>query len=126
MKVKLEENYKSIYTIQELEMAKEVIKIEKDDEDTAKSWAEYAVREALKNETGDFCREVIKAEATTAKNCRVHDAYGEGTGCMDVWIEAVAETSDGFIKVGAYLSDIWNTGGVDYLDKMYIVRYKKV
>ena len=49
MKVNLTENYKRIYTIEDLERAKKVIKCEKDDEETAKGWAEYAVREALKN-----------------------------------------------------------------------------
>ena len=126
MKVRLEESYRKLYTLEELDAAKRVIKMEKeDDEETAKGWAEYAVREALKG-TGDFPREVITAEARTALNCRAWDAYGEGTGKMDVFIEALAETAEGFVKIGAYLSDIWQTGAEEYKHHMYIQRYKKI
>ncbi len=129
MKVKLEEKYRRYYTLEELDIAKEIIRQEKeDDEYTAKDWAEYAVREALKDENGnniDYLTKVITAEATTAKNCRAHDAYTSESGNMDVWIEATAKTYDGFIEVGAYLSDIWQTGAERYKDHMYINYYKK-
>lgn len=124
MKVRLEDNYKSIYTLEDLEKAKAIIRYEKDDEETAKGWAGYAAGEALKD-TGDVVRRVIEADARTAKNCRIWNEYGEGTGDMDVWIEGLAETSDGFIQVGAYLSDIWQTGTKDYMTNMWIERYKR-
>lgn len=119
MKVKLEKEYRSHYTLDELDMARKVIASEKDDESTAREWAEYAVNEALRNEDGCLL-EVIKAEAETAKNCRAFNAYGEGTGKMDVWVSFLAETTEGFIKGGAYLSDIWQTGSVEYKRHMYI------
>lgn len=120
MKVTLEKDYRSFYTLEDLDRAKAVIAYEKEnDEETVKGWAEYAVREALKG-TGDYYMEVLKAEAHTAKNRRAWNAYGENTGDMDVWIEATAETEKGFMKIGAYLSDIWNTGAEDYKNHMYI------
>lgn len=119
MKVKLEKEYRSRYTLDELDMARKVIASEKDDGSTAREWAEYAVNEALRNEDGCLL-EVIKAEAETAKNCRVFNAYGDGTGEMDVWVSFLAETTEGFIKGGAYLSDIWQTGGMEYKQHMYI------
>ncbi len=136
MKVKLEERYKEFYTVLDAEIAKAVIASEKDDEWTAKEWAEYAIREALKESDGsykDYLKEVLKAEAHTAKNRRVWNVYpiGDETNNgdsrdMDIWIEAVAETDSGFIKVGAYLSDIWGTcGELTYQWHEYIEYYTK-
>ncbi len=126
MKVSLEKDYKKFYTIEDLERAKMVIASEKEDEETVKGWAEYAAREALKG-TRDYLAEVIKAEARTAKNCRVWNAYGASAEFssedMDVWIDFTAETDYGFIKGGAYLSDIWQTGAVEYKHHMYIRYY---
>ena len=120
MKVKLEDNYRKIYTLEEYDMAKAVIAAEKDDEMSAKDWAESAVREALRNEDV-YLEEVLKAEARTSRNYRIDtDRYGDGTGTMDVWISFVAETTVGFVKGGAYLSDIWDTGAVEYKQHMYI------
>ena len=43
---------------------------------------------------------------------------------MDVWIDFVAECELGFIKGGAYLTDIWSMGDdTDYTDKMFIRVY---
>lgn len=123
MKVKLEDCYKEVYTLSDLERAKRVIAIEKDDEETPKGWAEYAVREALRG-TDDYLVRVLEASAKTALNIRVWDAYGEGTQNMDVWVRAVAKTGHGFIEVGAYLSDIWQTGSVPYDGHEYIKYYR--
>ena len=119
MKVRLSKDYKSLYTLEDLERAKAVIRAEKEDEETAKGWAEYAAREALKDEA-DYLVEIIKAEAETAGNCRIWTAYGEDTRTMDVWIDFTARTAYGFLVGGAYLSDIWQSGAVDFEDKMFI------
>ena len=118
MKVKLENDYRKMYTLEKLDLAKAVIAAEKEDELSAKEWAEYAVGEALRNEDESLV-EILKAEATTAMNCRAWNKYGE-TEDMDVWISFVAETTKGFVKGGAYLSDIWETGGTEYKQHMYI------
>ena len=121
MKVKLEEHWRSNYTYDEKDQADQVIRFEKDDEMSVKDWAEYAVKEALKG-TDDYLIEVLKAEAHTGRNSRVYDAYEEGTGNMDVVIEASAETRNGFIKIMAYLSDIWQTGAIDYQHLIWFKR----
>ena len=126
MKVRMADDYKKFFTLEDVARAKMVIKYEKEnDEDTAKGWAEYAVNEAAKG-LHDYCVEIMKAEAKTAKNYRAWNAYGDGTEDMDVWIEATAKTCDGFIEVGAYLSDIWQTGAVEYTHHMYVKYYKAV
>ena len=99
MKVKLEKDYRKYYTLEKLDMAKAVIAAEKEDEMSAKDWAEYAAREALRNEDESLV-EILKAEATTAMNCRAWTKYGE-TEDMDVYIRFLAETTKGFIRGGA-------------------------
>lgn len=126
MKVRMADDYKKFFTLEDVARAKMVIKYEKEnDEETVKGWAEYAVNEAAKG-LHDYCVEILKAEAKTAKNYRVWNAYGDGTEDMDVWIEATAKTCDGFIEVGAYLSDIWQTGAVEYVHHMYVKYYEAV
>ena len=123
MKVTLTEGYRNIYTLADLERAKAVIAFEKEDESTPANYAECAVREALKG-TDDGLVRVIEAKAETATNCRAMDSYGPDTGNMDVWITAIAKTYDGFIEIGACLTDIWQTGpDYDYRQHMWIKRY---
>lgn len=128
MKVKLEDKYKELYTVLDLERAKAVIKYEKQCDDyTAAEWAKFAAEEAMREEHGYFVR-IIEASAETSRNCNLRgdgtlNAYGEDTYDMDVWITFIAMTSNGFIKGGAYLSDIWRTGANHYKNRMYIDRY---
>lgn len=131
MKLTLEKNYRKYYTLEDLDHAKRVIATEKEDDCPVKEYAEMAIREAFKNDDGiaeDYIVEIFKAEVHTAKNHRVWNAYGycdpeeANTQDMDVWIEFAAELGHGYIKGGAYLSDIWQTGGTDYREHMYIRR----
>lgn len=126
MKVKLPKGYRETFTIADLERAKAVIRAEKEDEETAAGWAVYAVNEALGGK--GCCVEVLKAEAIAAGNSRAWNAYGDdtvNTETMDVWIDAIAETTIGFMKVGAYLTDIWRTGEDEYRHHEYIELYKR-
>ena len=125
MKVKLEENYRKLYTLEDLDAAKIVIACESGDEETAKGWAEYAAREALSG-CNDYMVRVIEASARTARNRRAWNAYGEGSKDMDVWIVALVETTKGYVKLGAYLTDIFDSGQKKYQDEMYIQRYGKI
>ena len=124
VKVKLPKDYKKWMRIYQLEQAKIVIDYEKnEDEYTAKDWAEYAINEALKHRC-ECIEEILKVSAEIAGNCRIYNAYGD-TGEIDVWIEAIAKTSNGFIEVGAYLTDIWDTGAKDYREHEYIRYYSR-
>lgn len=127
MKVILEKNYRKYYTLEDLDRARRVIAAEKETDCTPKEYAEMAIREALKNDDGiadDWIVEIFKAEAHTAKNHRAWNLWGDSleTETMDVWIEFAAELEQGYIKGGAYLSDIWQTGGTDYREHIYIRR----
>jgi hypothetical protein len=122
MKVKFEENYRSIYTLEDMDAAKVVMKYEKDDSETPAGWLEYAM-----NEYGvEGLPEIIKAEAHTARNRRAWNRYGDDENSskdMDVWISGVVETYNKFIKIGAYLSDIWETGATPYKEHIFAVEY---
>lgn len=127
MKVTLEKDYRKYYTLEDLDRARRVIAVEKETDCTPKEYAEMAIREALKNDDGiadDWIVEIFKAEAHTAKNHRAWNLWGDSleTEDMDVWIEFAAELEHGYIKGGAYLTDIWQTGGTRYKQHMFIRR----
>lgn len=117
MKVKLEENYRRNYTLEDFDRAKKVIAFEKDDPDTASGWAVYAVNEV--QEQFGWCDEVLRATASTYKNVDAWNAYGDGSGNMDIWIEGIAKTTKGYLEFGAYLSDIWEAGITPFGHRMY-------
>lgn len=129
MKVLLPKDYKKYFTVEEYEIAKSIIKMEReDDASTAKDMAEYAVREALKNDDLCYLEEILEAKAEVCRNKyqsydKVYDRYFEGSQLMDVYISGVAKVSFGYLEFGAYLSDIWETGAREY--KVDIVKYVK-
>ena len=125
MKVKLEEGYRDLYTLNEVQVARQVIKEVAADDETAAGWASYAAREALKD-TKLYVEEVVKASAVTARNCRAWDSYFVVSGHMDVWVRALVKTSEGYMECSAYLTDIWQTGGEDYRAHMWVRRFKEV
>lgn len=126
MKVLLPKDYKKYFTVEEYEIAKEIIKTEReDDASTAKDMAEYAVREALKNDDLCYLEEILEAKAEVCKNILIVDCdrYFEGSKLMDIYISGVARVSFGYLEFGAYLSDIWETGAREY--KVYTTKYVK-
>ena len=124
MKVLLEDKYEEYYTIRDLERANTIIAQEAEDESSVEEWAEYAAGEALKN-INDGLEEILKASAHTAKNGRAWNLYSSDSGQMDIWIDAIAKTDFGFIMIGAYLSDIWQTGAKSYKEHMFIRYFKE-
>lgn len=113
MKVTMMDGYKDYMTVREVEAAREIIAQEKEDDMSAKDAAEMLVREVLKNKN-DFLCEVLKASAKATNNCRTWNAFSDHSGHADIWVDATAETAEGFVKCGAYLTDIWQTGAEDY------------
>lgn len=123
MKVTMPKNYKEWMTLADVERAKMVIAFEKTEDDMSiADWARYAGIEAMKGEDDHF-DDVITASAEIAMNNRVWDVYGEGTGCADVLVKALVKTMLGYAEVEAYLSDIWQSGAVEYKDKMFVRRF---
>ena len=107
MKVNMSAESKKIITLEEAPIANAIIANLKEDESTAANYAEYAVNAACKGS----CIEVFKASAAIAKNRRADNSIIEGSKDLDVWIEATAQTSNGFCIIGAYLTDIWSLTG---------------
>lgn len=126
MKVRLQDDYRKLYTLEDMDRAMAVIEAEKDDLLKPADWLKMAVNEALKETGFNQCERVIEASAHTAGNRRVWNAYTDNSGNMDVWITGTAKTLDGYIEIGAYLSDIWQTGGTDYRQHIFSVRYARV
>lgn len=85
MKVTLPKDYRKTFTLEEMDIARRIIRDMKDD-DTTPAW----------------------------------DAYGEDTHQMDIWVEAVAKTFDGYLELGAYLTDINGIApNTDFTEHMY-------
>ena len=83
---------------------RKVIESEEEDEWTAKEWAKMAADIVC------LCNsvKVLEASAEIVKNCRVLDAYAEGSADFDVWIRfTVFVNDDSFVVGGVYLSDLW-------------------
>ncbi|MFR8177121.1 MAG: hypothetical protein ACLVB5_08595 [Christensenellales bacterium] len=127
MKVKLTDEMKKYITVAEMPAVRKVIEAEKEnDEWTAQEWAKMAA---------DIVRpyssaKVLEASAEIAKNCRVWDAYADGSADFDVWIRFTALVNDdSFVMGGAYMSDLWAASSDnrdETISHMYIRRFKEV
>lgn len=119
MKVKFQEDYRSIYTVQQYESAKIVIASEKEDECPVKDYASMALN-CLCFGMGWTASEIIQAEATTVihRNIKEYNSFGEGSNEMDVCISAIATIfgdfgegwTKAYIEIYTYLSDLWACG----------------
>lgn len=103
MKVSITAESKRYITLEEAPIAKAIIDNLKEDETTAAEYVTYAINAACKG----TCQEVFKAKATICKNCRANNSIIENSKDLDVWIEATAQTTEGFCIIGVCLSDIW-------------------
>lgn len=119
MKVTFNKDYKRFLTVEEYEWGKNVIASLKDDETSAKEWAEIALNEF--NIKGWYLRSILEAHAEITKNTsiRMRDYYGENTGYMDVCISGTAKIcgdfgddkySAAYIEFWALLSEIHVAG----------------
>ena len=117
MKVNMTSDSKRIVTVEEMPAAREIIRQMKADENSAADYIRYAV-----NALGNGCEKVYEASAEIAKNCRIWDAYGSGTGTLDVLIKATARTWNGFVEIGAYITDLWNISDDNSQSEHFFVR----
>ena len=115
MKVTITKESLNYLTVNEHEHAKQIVRDMKDDEFGASSYAEYAANAILgsgRYGDHDVLRSILKASASiTRDNATDYNRFGEDSGFLNVWVEAVAETYDGFVKFGCLLTDIWNLDG---------------
>lgn len=122
MKVKITADTRKWLTLEELPAAQTIIR-DMREEDAA------ADLEIL---AGFFHASAPKEyTAEIAGNARIWDAYGEGTGRLDVWIECMLldgweDGKNVIYNVGCYLTDLWSIGGVDadeLRSHMYVRRF---
>ena len=115
MKVQITAETKKNISVAQLPAAREIVKSCAEDESSVKDYAASAVNVALKAATGvtNGCVKVLEASARISRNCRAWNNYSDDSDDLDVWIEATAETVEGFIKIGAYLTDVWEITGTD-------------
>lgn len=132
MKVSLTAEMKKFITVAEMPAVKKVMQYEKEEDSySAKVWAEITAKMLF----GHSGVTVLTASAEIAKNQRIWDVFGEGTGDIDVWITFTAFdgtdffAGNEFVISGVYLSDLWNltSDNADEIKKhMYIRRFKDV
>lgn len=131
MKVKLQDGYRSVYTLDDIKRAKSVIHEMQECTESVEKAAGAAISIYLdKHGYNTFNSvEVLTANAVTATDCRRMN-YNRFTGNsekMCVWIDARAEFTAyagdkikfGFIKIGFYLSDYWD----EFEDESQVCRW---
>ena len=115
MKVTITKESLNYLTVSEYAKAKEIVRDMKEDEMPLTDYAEFAANAILGSKRygeHDVLRSILKASAhITRDQATDYNRFGEDCGYLNVWIESVAETYDGFIKFGCLLSDIWNLDG---------------
>lgn len=128
MKVTLLKEDKKLITLADAPIVRQIISDMKEDASTAADYADIAIRAAYDGNA--YGIEVLKASAKISTNCRAWNVFGENSGNLDVWIDAIAYVNaDEFIMIGAYLSDIWMFTGYnneEIASQMYIRRFKEV
>lgn len=102
MKITLNAESKRIINLDDLPIVRKIITDYKEDTNTAADYISYAIKDCVK---------VIEATAVITKNQRIYNALSEDSRDLDIWIDATARTLDGFVIIGAYLTDIWNIDG---------------
>lgn len=125
MKVTMPENWKKWMTVHEAEKAREIIRDFKDITDIMGDIKAAAYIASRSN--ADF--DILRWSAKIARNSRVDDYHCEGSGRLDIWVDAYAfNPFYGFYSIGFYLSDIWARTGEnreEIRDHMYILEYLK-
>lgn len=116
MKVTITNESKNYLTVNEYEKAKALVKQMKDDDQSAAEAAEYAARAILRStrysQYADYFSGILAASAEICRDSSTPwDYHGDGFGFLNVWINATAETADGFLKFGCLLSDIYSLDG---------------
>lgn len=116
MKVTLPKDYRSLFTLEEMDIARKLIREMKDDELPAKEYADVAVNYILSRflpSTGGYFEELLKSNFEITKNGYGWEQYGKGYRNLDIWFSGVAKTSRGYLEFGIYMTDVWSIGG-DY------------
>lgn len=126
MKVSISKESKKIISLEEAPIAKAIVDSFSDDSCSVAEYARMAVNVACSRR--ESCLKVFEATAIVSRNCRAWDRIIDGSKDLDVWIEATAQTTDGFYIIGAYISDIWEITGdnkEEIRNRMFIQHFTK-
>ena len=128
MKVKLTQEFKKEITVAMMPTVREVIAYMKEDDGTVEGYAEIAINAAYDGRA--FNIKIFEASAEIAGNRNVLNLYNDHSADLDIWIDVIAYVNcEEFIKLGAYLSDIWqidNSNKKEIASHMYIRRFKEI
>lgn len=113
MKVKLTKETKKWMTLAEAPAARRMIEdLKTEYTDTAADIAVAAARVIIPN-GGYKTVKVLEASAVIAGNGRIWNYWGEDTGRLDVWVDAIVVCDDYYAEIGCYISDVYNLGDDD-------------
>jgi hypothetical protein len=125
MKVTLPDGYKYSYTVWELEQARQVIKIERDDgekpEDICRRQLQRWINTHSTEHRFGSTEAIVITSITTVKNARLsYDRIADGTGQFDVEFDGYAVYLWGCVRFGFLLTDYWEHGDdYDSTEHMY-------
>ena len=125
MKIRIPSELKKVLTLAEMPAVREIQRQEAEDTMTVPEYLKMAAHVAS-GDNSSF--QIFDSSASIAKNCRVCDYYGAGSGNLDVWLEGLAFNAyKGAYLIGVYLSDINQVCGgpsdSDIRNHMYIREY---
>ena len=108
MKVSIPLDMKSVLTVAEMPIAREIIKRMKDDD----SFDQYCLSAARVASGDNDSFSILTQQAQIAKNERVQDYYSDNSGDLDIWLEFIAFSFfGGCYLIGIYLSDVYQITG---------------
>ena len=115
MKVTLPKDYRSRFTLEDMEIARKIIREIKDDESKPAEYAEIVVNYIMSNyyDAGYYgcCDRILEVAVEISRNGYRWEPYGEGYKDLDMWMTGVAKLTSGYLEFGMYMSDIWTIGG---------------
>lgn len=125
MRVRLEDDYRELYTVAQYDNAKTLIEVMKGYDESPFGLAEEAVNLLMDRYRFRERLRVMCAEAYTMRNNTIEsDRVDTGTGKMDVCIEFVAITYSNVVHAYISMCDIWE-GKLNDCNS-YIELYKRV
>ena len=115
-KIQFPEEFKRIFTLEELDICKKIAYDMKENADNGKIDFDWEVAMAVYAGSGHKVSDsnVIFAKAEFAKNNRIYDYYYNESKTVDIYFTIYAYSEYyGFYDIRAYLSDIWQYSSVD-------------
>ena len=126
MKIRIPAEMKRVLTLAEMPAVREIQRQESEDTMTVSEYLQMAAHVASRDNSSF---QIYDASAGIAKNGRIWNYYGDGSGSLDVWLEGLAfNPCVGAFLIGVYLSDLQQVTGKEsddsqVRDHMFIREY---